>query len=172
MRPKCSLMFVAILQEKENLKIPLLLLLSVSIVLAHGRFNIFLKSSSPPWFSFRYFIQKLNSDWRKKLWKNRMCFRNVCTPPDEVGFETMISTVLFIEAATSSYFPSDIFLIEGAAWPNSLFIDSILFSSREKIVTRCESIEFDCTSWELTNAYFCKFQFGNYTDEAAAAKAS
>ena len=63
-----------------------------------------------------------------------MCFRNVCTPPDEVGFETVSSTVLFIEAATSSDFPSDIFLIEGVA------------SSREKIITRCESIEFGCSS--------------------------
>ena len=46
-----------------------------------------------------------------------MCFRNVCTPPDEVGFEIMISTVLFIEAATSSYFPSDsfLFLVEGVS---------------------------------------------------------
>ena len=41
MGPNCSLMLVAILQEKENLKIPLLLLLSDYTVLVHGRFDTF-----------------------------------------------------------------------------------------------------------------------------------
>ena len=140
-------MFVAILQEKENLKISLLLAL---IGLRRPRprtLSHFLKISFPSWSSSSIFFPQIEFRLKKETLEELHVFQKCLHTPRWGWFWNCEFYSLIHRSRNKFWVPLGhffVFFLEGS-------------SSREKIITRCESIEFGCSSWNVKMLDFLNF---------------